>query len=121
MKTWLVSAAVGCCSVALLIGATSAQASPVRAVPPCSSNDISLGVTTASDQNRVVVTVSLHHFRGSTCSVASHASVSLLSAPKGGAQLKVAGNPAIGKLNVRLRAKGTAALTFAWSNWCGSS
>jgi hypothetical protein len=113
--------ALGWSCVALVLGAAPAQASGARDLQLCPSSDLSLGVTTATDQGRVTITVSLHHFRGSACRLASQASVSLLSAPKGGTPLKIRGNPATATLESTLPPRGTAAVAFAWSNWCGAA
>ncbi len=113
--------ALGWGCIALVLGTAPTRASGARDLQLCPSSDLSLGLTTATDQGRVTITVSLHHFRGSACRLASHATVSLLSAQKGGTPLKIRGNPATAALESTLAPRGTAAVTFAWSNWCGAA
>ena len=67
----------------------------------------------------VVITVSLHHFRGTgACRIEAPVAVSLLTARGTTSLLKVRGNPIRGSLGPTLAPEVTATAQFRWSNWC---
>ena len=99
-----------------------AHASGADAVRPCSSAEVSLGLTAALSHSKVVITLSLHHFRGAgACRIEAPVAVSLLTDTAKSTLLQVRGNPTRSSLEATLAARATATTTFTWSNWCRTS